>query len=299
MRRATSATLAPRAASASRRRLSDAAGGAGHQRHCSVEVFSHAQDATQRVVEAQAWTATPRSIRSSTPCDAPGRERLPGVGAGLGGRGRGEAGRRTGEARSGSRLADALVLDEHLARRHVRVLRRLAERQDRRDAGVGALEDLGPLGLGARGERLGDQRGAARRAARSRSGRGRTRCRAASRTRRRTAAPADRPTCACRRRSRRGRRTACRRRAGWPPAPRACCRPRGSPELIAFRLAVPSTIAASTTWPSPLSRASRRAASTPMTRYVEPPPKSPTRLLGKCGRSLSWPMPNSAPVIAM
>ena len=28
-----------------------------------------------------------------------------------------------------------------------------------------------------------------------------------------------------------------------------------------------------------------------MTRYVEPPPKSPTRLLGKCGRSWSWPSP--------
>ena len=74
---------------------------------------------------------------------------------------------------------------------------------------------------------------------------------------------------------------------------------REVPELIAFRLAVPSTIAASTTWPSPLSRASSRAASTPMTRYVEPPPKSPTRLAGKCGRALSWPMPKSAPVIAM
>ncbi len=49
---------------------------------------------------------------------------------------------------------------------------------------------------------------------------------------------------------------------------------------------MPSTIAASTTWPWPESRASSRAASTPMTRYVEPPPKSPTRLAGKCGRGL-------------
>ncbi len=77
--------------------------------------------------------------------------------AGLGGRGRGEAGRRTGETWSRCRLTYALVLDEHLPGRHVRVLRRLAERYDRRDARVGALEDLGPLGLGARGERLGDQ----------------------------------------------------------------------------------------------------------------------------------------------
>ena len=37
----------------------------------------------------------------------------------------------------------------------------------------------------------------------------------------------------------------------------------------------------------------------PMTRYVEPPPKSPTRLLGKCGRLLSWPIICSAPVMAM
>ena len=56
--------------------------------------------------------------------------------------------------------------------------------------------------------------------------------------------------------------------------------------LIAFRCAVPSTIAASTTWPWPEMRASSRAASTPMTRYVDPPPKSPTRLAGKCGRRL-------------
>ena len=53
-----------------------------------------------------------------------------------------------------------------------------------------------------------------------------------------------------------------------------------------FRCAVPSTIAASTTCPSPEIRASSRAARIPMTRYVDPPPKSPTRLVGKCGRRL-------------
>ena len=33
--------------------------------------------------------------------------------------------------------------------------------------------------------------------------------------------------------------------------------------------------------------------------YVDPPPKSPMRLLGKWGRSRSWPLAWSAPVIAM
>ncbi len=49
---------------------------------------------------------------------------------------------------------------------------------------------------------------------------------------------------------------------------------------------MPSTMAASTTCPSPLRRDSRRAARMPMTRYVEPPPKSPTRLAGKFGLRL-------------
>ena len=77
------------------------------------------------------------------------------------------------------------------------------------------------------------------------------------------------------------------------------CRTNELPIFEAIGAAVPSTIAASTTWPSPLTRDSRRAASTPMTRYVDPPPKSPTRLLGKCGRSGDWPRPWSTPAIAM
>ena len=36
-----------------------------------------------------------------------------------------------------------------------------------------------------------------------------------------------------------------------------------------------------------------------MTRYVDPPPKSPTRLLGKWGRSGDWPRPWSTPAIAI
>ena len=69
--------------------------------------------------------------------------------------------------------------------------------------------------------------------------------------RRRTAAPARRRTCARRRRSRRRRRRARRRRAGWPPAPPCRLPPARNAAVIAFRWAVPSTIAASTTWPLP------------------------------------------------
>src|SRR5437762_3252605 len=47
--------------------------------------------------------------------------------------------------------------------------------------------------------------------------------------------------------------------------------------------AAPSTIAASTTWPRPERFASSKAASTPTTRYNDPPPKSPSRLSGGTG----------------
>ena len=36
-----------------------------------------------------------------------------------------------------------------------------------------------------------------------------------------------------------------------------------------------------------------------ITRYVDPPPKSPSRFDGKCGRAGSWPRPNSAPATEM
>ena len=73
------------------------------------------------------------------------------------GRRRGDGlGRRRGEPGGRSRLKHAVPGDERPARRDVRVVRRLAQPQDGRDAGVGTGEDLGPLGLGPGGERLGD-----------------------------------------------------------------------------------------------------------------------------------------------
>ena len=85
------------------------------------------------------------------------------------------------------------------------------------------------------------------------------------------------------------RRRAARARSRWPACPRtsptgAPCRPRSPRPRPA---------------PAPLARASRSAASTPITRYVDPPPKSPSRLVGNCGRSASCPRPCSAPAIEM
>ena len=148
------------------------------------------------------------------------------------------------------------------------------------------VEDLEPRGLGALPERLGEHLADPREARRVVAvGQRVVEAEAGERARRRTAAPAAPTSGAGRRRSRRGRRTAPRRRG-------ARCGARGPARPVATRLAaialrwaVPSTIAASTTWPWPDVRASSRAASTPMTRYVEPPPKSPSRLLGKCGRA--------------
>ena len=66
------------------------------------------------------------------------------------------------EAGRGRGLDDAVVLDVGAAGGEVRVLRRLGVAEDRRDAGVGALEDGGPLVAGA-GARRG-RRAAPRRA---------------------------------------------------------------------------------------------------------------------------------------
>ena len=46
---------------------------------------------------------------------------------------------------------------------------------------------------------------------------------------------------------------------------------------------MPSTIAASTTWPWPLRCASSSAQTTPKARNIPPPPKSPTRFSGGTG----------------
>ena len=48
--------------------------------------------------------------------------------------------------------------------------------------------------------------------------------------------------------------------------------------------AAPSTMAASTTWPSPERAASSRAATMPKASSMPPPPKSPTRFSGGTGR---------------
>ena len=59
---------------------------------------------------------------------------------------------------------------------------------------------------------------------------------------------------------------------------------------------MPSTMAASTTWPSPERCTSHSAASTPTSSSIEPPPMSATRLSGTTGRSPDRPIACSAPV---
>src|SRR5262249_8921027 len=53
--------------------------------------------------------------------------------------------RRAREARGGGGLGHAVTLDENLARRHVRMFRRLRHGEDRREADVGAFHDLAPV----------------------------------------------------------------------------------------------------------------------------------------------------------
>ena len=68
---------------------------------------------------------------------------------------------------------------------------------------------------------------------------------------------------------------------------------------IVISTAAPSTIAASTTWPSPLRCASRSAHTTPKARNMPPPPKSPTMLSGGTGASPARPKWASAPASEM
>src|SRR5216683_229345 len=58
--------------------------------------------------------------------------------------------RRARETRRRRGLGDAVAADENLSRRHMRMIRRFAHGQDRREADVGALHDLAPFvaGLG-------------------------------------------------------------------------------------------------------------------------------------------------------
>ena len=180
--------------------------------------------------------------------DAPRGQRLAGVLAGA--RGSAPQGRPgAGEARGRRRLGDAVALDVGPAGREVRVLRSLGEGYDGRDAGVGAVEDLGSTRPASAPGSAGPARRGWSRGWPGRRGRA-ARRRCARPARPRTAARARRRSCAARRRSRRGRTTACRRRA-VPSAAGPVVERRGPrrSSAIALRWAVPSTIAASTTCP--------------------------------------------------
>jgi len=61
----------------------------------------------------------------------------------------------------------------------------------------------------------------------------------------------------------------------------------------------PSTIAASTTCPRPLLRASMTAASTPKANSMPPPAKSPKTFSGTTGPLVRVPIASSTPVSAM
>ncbi len=64
-------------------------------------------------------------------------------------------------------------------------------------------------------------------------------------------------------------------------------------------IAVPSVIAASTTWPSPVFATWRSAAAIPIARSIPPPPMSPIRLSGTGGSPSAGPIAPSAPAMPM
>ena len=232
--------------------------------------------------------------------EAPVDEHLVGVLAGDRRRALNASGR-TREARGRAGLDDSRHVDERAARPMVLVLHGFVERQNRSDARVRPLEHGGPLVTRAlaepRGEHLPRLRPRAAVVLASE--------RQLFRERQQLdelgvelAARAARPRGTRRRRTRRPRRTARRRRAGSFPAARA--EPAAArPWKGVIMLAAPSTMAASTTWPTPLLPTSSRAATTPSARNAPPPPKSPSRLIGGTGGSPSVPMCPSAPARAM
>ncbi len=69
--------------------------------------------------------------------------------------------------------------------------------------------------------------------------------------------------------------------------------------IIVMREAAPSTMAASTTWPSPERADSSRAATMPKASNMPPPPKSPNRFSGGTGAESARPSGHSAPPMAM
>ena len=180
----------------------------------------------------------------------------------------GAARRRPAEPGRRGRLDDPVVLDERAAGDQVRVLLRLGERRrpaPRRRRSPAKTSTQSACAAAADDGR--DEVVQVRPHSRGRCGRRpRAPARAGRRTRRRTAAPAARPRATGRRRSGRRRRTARCRRAGSRPAGPARRRPASRPWKTVIRCAVLSTIAASTTCPTPLSRDSCSAASRPATR---------------------------------
>ena len=71
------------------------------------------------------------------------------------------------------------------------------------------------------------------------------------------------------------------------------------PQNMDIITALPSTIAASTTCPSPLRAASSRPHTTPNASSIPPPPKSPTMFSGGVGGSPRRPKCASAPASEM
>ena len=74
---------------------------------------------------------------------------------------------------------------------------------------------------------------------------------------------------------------------------------RASDASIVINNADPSTMATSTTSPSPVRCAEYSAAITPRASSIPPPPKSPMRLSGGTGRSPARPIGSRAPAIEM
>ena len=233
---------------------------------CCLEVVEHVVGRDDGDEEPHGADAAPEAMSastSSTPHAArAARVSAPGVDGGVpsaAGRAR-EAGRR-------GRLDEAVVLDVGAARREVRVSGCLGVAEDRLDARVGALEDGRPLVAGAGAEGVGEQGAQGGPRARVEAvGRGVGEVGQAQQLGvERGLERADREPAAVARLVDVVEGGAGVEEVGAAAVGPEAGRPRGS-TTSEERWAVPSTIAASTTCPRPLVRASRRAARTPTTR---------------------------------
>ena len=171
--------------------------------------------------------------------------------------------------RGGRGLGRAVDVDERVALDVVRVGARLRHREHRREAHLVAGEERDPLGARARAESASAMRSSTPAIARGPSARPgrRRRIRAGRSARagsRRTSARTTRSTRTRRRRSRTRCRSARRRRAGSCRGPQPPIASR--PKKMLISCALPSTIAASTTWPRPTSRAPRARRGCPSRR---------------------------------